>query len=132
MGGFTFSSDGMKVFTTQRFTGDMVDQIYQYDLECPFGIVSCSSDSTSSVGSQIELSKQNISLNISTIFKRFEWIKRNRDQENLTSHNININYPNPLLKVLAMQLQPTVKKNLVSLASKSQKKEKNLNGHIGA
>ena len=123
--GFTFSSDGMRVFIVDIATpASSVDQINSYQLECPYGLVACVSDPTASIGSQVELSKQNINLNVSTIFKRFEWIKRNRDQENLTSHNININYPNPLLKALAMQLQPTVKKNLVSLASKSQKKEK--------
>ena len=123
--GFTFSTDGMRMFIVDIDSGGgAVDQINSYQLECPYGLVACVSDPTASIGSQIELSKQNINLNISTIFKRFEWIKRNRDQENLTSHNININYPNPLLKALAMQLQPTVKKNLVSLASKSQKKGK--------
>jgi len=122
--GFVFSSDGMRLYIVEIRGSTGVDQINSYQLECPFGVVACVSDSTSSIGSQVELSKQNISLNVSTIFKRFEWIKRNRDQENLTSHNININYPNPLLKALAKQLQPTVKKNLVSLASNSQKKEK--------
>ena len=122
--GFTFSSDGMRMFIVDIDADGGVDQINSYQLECPYGLVACVSDPTASIGSQVELSKQNINLNVSTIFKRFEWIKRNRDQENLTSHNININYPNPLLKALAMQLQPTVKKNLVSLASKSQKKEK--------
>ena len=122
--GFTFSSDGMKMFVVQIQSGAGVDEINSYSLECPYGLVACTSDSTSSIGSQVELSKQNINLNVSTIFKRFEWIKRNRDKENLTSHNININYPNPLLKALAQQLQPTVKKNLISFASKSQKNEK--------
>ena len=122
--GFAFSGDGMNLYYVQKQTKGGVDRITHIELECPFGIASCSSDSTSSVGSQVELSKQNISLNVSTIFKRFEWIKRNRDQENLTSHNININYPNPLLESLVMQLQPNLKKNLVSLVSKSQKKKK--------
>ena len=122
--GFSFSSDGMKIYIVQIQSGDGVDQINQFNLECPFGLVACVSDSTGSIGSQVELSKQNISLNVSTIFKRFEWIKRNRDQENLTSHNININYPNPLLKALTKQFQPTLRKNLVALASKSEKKEK--------
>ena len=122
--GFVFSADGMRIYITNIQTGDGVDQINSFQLECPFGVVACVVDSTSSIGSQVELSKQNIILNVSTIFKRFEWIKRNRDQENLTSHNININYPNPLLKALAQQLQPTVKKNLISFASKSQKNEK--------
>ena len=96
--GFAFSGDGMNLYYVQKQTKGGVDRITHIELECPFGIASCSSDSTSSVGSQVELSKQNISLNVSTIFKRFEWIKRNRDQENLTSHNININYHNPLLE----------------------------------
>ena len=122
--GMGFSSDGMKLFVVEIMAGNGVDMINQFDLECPYGIAQCTSDSTSSIGSQVELSKQNISLNVSTIFKRFEWIKRNRDQENLTSHNININYPNPLLKALTKQLQPTVRKNLVSLANKSEKKKK--------
>ena len=67
------------------------------------------------MGSQVELAKQNINLNISTIFKRFEWIKRNRDEKDLTSHNININYPNPLLKSLAKKFEPTLKKTIATL-----------------
>ncbi len=122
--GFGFSRDGMNLYLLDNKSSTGVHQINQYKLDCPYGLVKCSSDSSASIESQIELSKQNISLNVSTIFKRFEWIKRNRDQENLTSHNININYPNPLLKALVQQLQPTVKKNLISFASKSQKKEK--------
>ena len=122
--GFGFSRDGMNLYLLDNKSSTGVHQINQYKLDCPYGLVKCSSDSSASIESQIELSKQNISLNVSTVFKRFEWIKRNRDQENLTSHNININYPNPLLKALVQQLQPTVKKNLISFASKSQKKEK--------
>ena len=123
--GFTFSTDGMRMFIVDIDAGGgAVDQINSYQLECPYGLVACVSDPTASIGSQIELSKQNINLNISTIFKRFEWIKRNRDQEDLTSHNINLNYPNPLLETLAMNLEPTVKKTIASLVSTNQEKEK--------
>tara|TARA_B100000963_G_scaffold85452_1_gene73051 strand:- start:408 stop:2744 length:2337 start_codon:yes stop_codon:yes gene_type:complete len=122
--GFVFSPDGMKIFIVQILGGDGVDQINEFQLECPYGVVACVSDSTSSMGSQVELSKQNINLNISTIFKRFEWIKRNRDQEDLSSHNINLNYPNPLLKAVAMNLEPTAKKTIASLVSINQEKEK--------
>ena len=55
-------------------------------------------DTSSSIEAQFELAKQNISLNVNTIFKRFEWIKRNRDDENLSAHNFKINYEDPLLK----------------------------------
>ena len=122
--GFTFSSDGMKMFIVQIQSGAGVDRIFSYSLECPYGLVACVSDSTSSMGSQVQLSKQNINLNISTIFKRFEWIKRNRDEEDLTSHNINLNYPNPLLEALAMNLEPKAKKTVASLVSKNQKNNK--------
>ena len=122
--GFTFSSDGMRMFMVQIMTGAGVDQINSYQLECPYGLVACVSDPTASIGSQVELAKQNIALNISTIFKRFEWIKRNRDEEDLTSHNINLNYPNPLLEALAMNLEPSAKKTVASLVSKNQKDKK--------
>ena len=131
--GMAFSPSGNRLYLVNRIgsqdsdkfvAGGSVDVVTQVGLSCNFGIFACVSDPRTGVSTQIQLAKNNVSENSSVIFKRFEWIKRNRDQENLTSHNININYPNPLLKALAMQLQPTLKKNLVSLASKSQKKEK--------
>ena len=116
--GFTFSPDGMKIFIVeiQGNTGgaQSVDQINSFQLECPYGLVACVTDSTSTIGAQVELAKQNITQNVSVIFKRFEWIKRNRDQEDLTSHNINLNYPNPLLEALAMKLETPAKKTLVN------------------
>ena len=134
MGGFTFSSRWNEIiFTSIRYTGPVVDQIFQFNLQCPYGIVSCSSEASQIIVSQVELAKQNISLNIDTIFKRFEWIKRNRDDEDLTSHNFNINYPNPLLKSLASKFEPSLKNNLATFVSNTKKKEKrkNLNGHHG-
>ena len=121
--GFVFSADGMRIYITNIQTGDGVDQINSFQLECPYGVVACVSDASATVVSQVELANQNISLNVTTIFKRFEWIKRNRDNEDLTSHNININYPNPLLKSLASKLEPSFKNNLVALVSNNQKKE---------
>ena len=126
--GFGFSGDGMKLYILDiRDQNNAPDHINQFQLECPFGVVACVSDPTASISSQIELAKQNITLNISSIFYRFEWIKRNRDEENFTSHNININYPNPLLKSLAMSLEPAAKKKIatfISTKKKGQKKSK--------
>jgi hypothetical protein len=107
--GMGFSSDGMKLFVVEIKSSTGVDQINQFDLECPYGLAVCVSSASASVSSQVELSNQNISLNVSTIFKRFEWIKRNRKNENLSSHNININYPNPLLKSLVSKFEPSLK-----------------------
>ena len=97
--GFAFSSDGMNLYYVQKKEQGGVDRITHIELECSFGIIRCSSDSTSSIGAQVELAKQNITQNVSVIFKRFEWIKRNRDQEDFTSHNINLNFPTPYLKL---------------------------------
>ena len=125
--GFGFGDGGMKLYVINAQGGPGVDQTSMYQLECPYGVVECVSNPTASIGSQVELAKQNIDLNISSIFRRFEWIKRNRDGENLTSHNININYPNPLLKSLAMSLEPAAKKKIATLIStpkKDQRKSK--------
>ncbi len=123
--GFSFSSDGMKLFTVQLASpANRIDQIHQFDLECPYGLIRCSSDTSSSIEAQFELAKQNISLNVNTIFKRFEWIKRNRDDENLTSHNFKINYEDPLLKTLANKFEPSVRNNVASFISKHKTENK--------
>ena len=123
--GFSFSSDGMKLFTVQLASpSSRIDQVHQFDLECPYGLIKCSSDTSSSIEAQFELAKQNISLNVNTIFKRFEWIKRNRDDENLTAHNFKINYEDPLLKNLANKFEPSVRNNIASFISKHKTENK--------
>ena len=122
--GFGFSRDGMNLYLLDNKSSTGVHQINQYKLDCPYGLVKCSSDSSASIDSQVELAKQNITLNVSTIFKRFEWIKRNRNNEDLSIHNININYPNPLLKSFANKFEPSFKRNLLALVSNNQTQKK--------
>ena len=117
--GFSFSSDGTKIFIVEIRASTGVDQINQFDLECPYGLVQCTSDSASNLGSQVQLAKQNIGLNTSIIFKRFEWVKRNRNSENLNSFNININSHNPLLASLANKFQTSKYKRQASLNNNS-------------
>ena len=63
--GFTFSTDGMRMFIVDIDAGGgAVDQINSYQLECPYGLVACVSDPTASISSQVELAKQNITQNI--------------------------------------------------------------------
>ena len=121
--GFGFGDRGMKLYVINAQSGTGVDQTSMYQLECPYGIVACVSDASATVVSQVELANQNISLNVSTIFKRFEWIKRNRKNENLSSHNINISYPNPLLNSLVSKFEPSLKSNLAALVSNTLNKE---------
>ncbi len=126
--GISFGDGGTKLYIMNLNggpnVGGKVDTLSQFNLKCSYGIAKCVSDTRASIDSQVELAKQNISLNVDTIFKRFEWIKRNRDNEELSSHNININYPNPLLKSLVSKFEPSLKNNLATLVSNTQKKEK--------
>ena len=51
------------------------------------------------------------------MFKRFEWIKRNRDNENLNSFNINLKYYNPILASLTNKLQESLDNNSSKIKS---------------
>ncbi len=106
--GFAFGAAGMKLFVTNLRPGDSVDRTNEYNLECPYGVYECTSDARSNLGSQVELVKQNISLNTSTIFKRFEWIKRNRNKENLNNFALDIDTNNRLLIFLKDNLQASL------------------------
>ena len=55
--------------------------------------------------------------NNSTMFKRFEWIKRNRNNENLNSFNINLNSYNPILASLTNKLQASLNNNSSKIKS---------------
>ncbi len=104
--GMEFSHDGMRLYLTDHDEGGpAVHHIHQFDLECPYGIIECVTDPVSIIGSTVQLSKENINLNVSTIFKRFEWVKRNRDSENLNSFNINVKTFNPVLTSLKSKLK---------------------------
>ena len=67
--GFGFSRDGMNLYLLDNKSSKGVHQINQYKLDCPYGLVKCSSESSASIDSQVELAKQNITLNVSTILK---------------------------------------------------------------
>ena len=96
-------SNGDKLFIINQSVGASDignDSISQVKLSCFFGIGACRTDIVSGIGSHVETAKRNIHFNNSTMFKRFEWIKRNRDNENLNSFNINLKSYNPILASL--------------------------------
>ena len=45
----------------------------------------------------------------STIFKRFEWLRRNDNRNNLNNHNIKLDINNPILASLKNRLQTSLK-----------------------
>ena len=93
--GWTFGNNGMKAYIgTEDANGDGDDIIYEYDLTCPYGIVLCETDAVTAIGAQAEIAKNVIHQNSSTIFKRFEWLRRNDERANLTNHEVKLNIQN--------------------------------------
>ena len=115
--GMHFSKDGMKLYQV-TYRGDSANKIHEYNLSCPYGIVICEIDATSNVGAQVDFAKNVIHHNTSTVFKRFEWIRRNKNNSNLDNHNVKLNIKNPILASLTNKLQ-------ASLGSHSSNKSKN-------
>ena len=134
---FQFSSDGMKFFMntynvlkTDGASIGLDDYIFEFNLSCPYGIVICEADSISNVGAQVEFAKHVIQQNTSTVFKRFEWLRRNESKNNLNSNNINLNIYNPVLSSLKKQLKSSFnerKYSQVSLVETKNTKSKNKN-----
>ena len=123
--GMEFSHDGMRLYLTDHDEGGpAVHHIHQFDLECPYGIIECVTDPVSIIGSTVQLSKENINLNVSTIFKRFEWVKRNRDSENLNSFNINVKTFNPVLTSLKSKLKESKYIRQASITNKKKSNKK--------
>ena len=94
--GMHFSADGMKLYQV-TYRGDSANKIHEYNLSCPYGIVICEADSISNVGAQVEFAKHVIQQNTSTVFKRFEWLRRNEGKNNLNNLTASIKLDNPLL-----------------------------------
>ncbi len=123
--GLDFSADGMKLYQvaySHDGATDPPDFIYQYDLSCPYGIVICENDTLSNTGAQIEFAKNVIRKNTSTVFKRFEWLRRNEGKNNLNSNNINLNIYNPVLASLKNKLKGSFNEKKYSQVSLGEKK----------
>jgi hypothetical protein len=124
-GGMHFSNDGMKFYQV-TWGGSTINKIHEYDLTCPYGIVLCESETASVASAQVEIAKNVIHQNTSTIFKRFEWLRRNGNKTNLNSHNLKLNINNPILASLKNELQSSFKSSFknVKYTQASLKTEK--------
>ena len=120
-----FSNDGMKFYQV-TWGGSTINKIHEYDLSCPYGIVLCESETASVASAQVEIAKNVIHQNTSTIFKRFEWLRRNENKTNLNSHNLKLNINNPILASLKNELQSSFKSSFkdVKYTQASLKTEK--------
>ncbi len=102
-GGIAFSKSGLKMYV-----GDDGEQsIYEFDLVCPFNIIAgkCppiteNNNRTGMAIAQIEIAKRTIDHSTDSALNRLKWIRRNKDKQNLTNLNIDINFTNQRLASL--------------------------------
>ena len=126
--GWTFGNNGMKAYiATEDANADGDDIIYEYDLTCPYGIVLCENETASATSAQVEIAKNVIYQNSNTIFKRFDWLRRNEEKINLNSHNIKLNINNPILASLKNKLENSLNTNLTNSLEYTQASLKDKN-----
>ncbi len=116
--GIAFSSNGLKMYVTKdRSTNPDagLDQVIEYDLVCPFNIIAgkCPSitennDRHGLAIAQIEIAKRTIDHSTDTALNRLKWIRRNKDKQNLSNLNIDINFTNKRLASLTEFVKKTV------------------------
>jgi len=111
--GIAFSAAGLKMY----IPNEEDEEIYEYHLVCPFNIIAgkCPPVTENSVRTgiaeaQIMIAKRTIDHSTKSALNRLEWIRRNKDNQNLTNLNIDINFntatqlDNPLLNYWVKKL----------------------------
>ena len=114
--GVTFSASGFKLYIGND-NNSGTDQVMEYDLACPFNIIAgkCPPVTENSVRTgiaeaQIMIAKRTIDHSTKSALNRLQWIRRNKDNQNLTNLNINFNFntatqlDNPLLNYWVKKL----------------------------
>ncbi len=109
MRGFHFSSN----FTKLYVTGDTLDTIYEYDVDCA-GTISCVDASTNDdvkaiIEANVESAKRIIKNNTLPVFHRTEWLRRHKNKDDLSNLNAEIDFTNQKVARLVSALN-TLKK----------------------
>ena len=116
--GIAFSTNGFKMYVG----GDDTKEVEEYHLVCPFNIISgrcpeiTEGDRTGMAEAQIEIARRTIEHSTNTALNRLKWIRRNKDNQNLTSQNIKLSFSNQMLASLS---------EAVKISTKPKKKIKN-------
>ena len=94
----------------------------EFDLVCPFNIIAgkcpaiSKGDRTGIAIAQIEVATRTIEHSTDTALNRLKWIRRNKDNQNLTNLNLDFNFTNQVLASLTKAVKTS--------ASKKSKKDK--------
>ncbi len=105
--GISFNKSGLKMYVGH----DTTDAIFEFDLVCPFNIIEgkCppiteNKDRTGIAEAQIDLAKRTMEYATDSALNRLRWIRRNKEKQNLTNHNINFDFSNPIMANLAKKI----------------------------
>ena len=118
MRGVTFSTAGIRMYIAVDSSGGRgSEDIFEYNLACPFNIfaekcpsITDNGDRTAMAIAQIEIAKRTIDQSTDTVLNRLKWIRRNKDKQNLTNLNIDINFTNQMLASLTKAIKTSAAK----------------------
>ena len=107
--GVTFSSTGSKLY---YINFNAADEVRQFSLSCSYGVVTCmdptsDKDDVASVEAQTAAAKEIMQHTTYPVLNRMEWLRRNKDNSNLTNQNVKLQFSNEILASLSNLIMPT-------------------------
>jgi len=113
--GIAFSTNGLKMYIGRDVDEQVIEE---YDLVCPFNLFAgkCNAltegDRTGMADAQMELARRTIDHSTNSALNRLKWIRRNKDKQDLTNLQIDINFSNQMLASLTEAVKTSaIKKN---------------------
>ena len=117
LAGLAFSKNGLMIFLANDQNDSTSDRVLQFNVSCPFNIIAgkCPPVTENSVRTgiaeaQIMIAKRTIDHSTKSALNRLQWIRRNKDNQNLSNFDINFNFntatqlDNPLLNYWVKKL----------------------------
>ena len=130
--GVTFSKSGFKLYIGNDNNAG-TDQVMEYDLACPFNIIDevkcpaiAKGDRTGLAIAQIEVATRTIEQSTDTALNRLKWIRRNKDNQNLTNLNLDLNFTNPMLASLAKVVKNSATRKKTKDQNQEQEQEQDI------
>ena len=135
--GIAFSPSGMKMYVSKdRSTniedqfGRKLDEIFEYNLSCPFSVVSgnceLNNNRVAIAEAKVELAKRTIDYSTKSTLNRLKWIRRNKEKENLSNLNMNFHFEDPMFNTLSEALISSVRKVSSNKTSQNNKRKKDI------
>ena len=123
--GLAFGVNGIKLIIANDFNQNSADQLMEYDLVCPFNLFEgkCDAitegDRTGMAEAQMELARRTIDHSTNSALNRLKWIRRNKDKQDLTNLQIDIDFSNQMLASLTEAVKTAATKKNKPLKDKN-------------